>query len=176
MDAKRNPAVASRGGGAVTVLPSKFDVVTSRRISTSLRRDIDGFNRLFDAWQIEAQQQRREALLARPFASPEDFEQALLVFNRRGDRSRTQEWYFVQRQSSGPGGGQQCTRCLVSIERHAPFYVDRARSRWQADELCRVCICAAMRQLLGEEESEISREAEEALSAAWAPLLLREPQ
>jgi hypothetical protein len=46
----------------------------------------------------------------------------------------------------------------------------------QADELCRVCICAAMRQLLGEEESEIMREAEEALSAAWAPLLLRELQ
>ena len=126
----------------------------------------------------------------------------------------------MQRQSSGPGGGQQCTRCLVLIERHAPFYVDRARGRWQvrlpvllspggraaaawhchaaglaaaraghlvahshcitrtaqADELCRVCICAAMRQLLGEEENEILREAEEALSAAWAPLLFRELQ
>ncbi|GAB4818690.1 hypothetical protein N2152v2_005736 [Parachlorella kessleri] len=167
----------SHYSGHVTVGISKVQPGSDiqQALAGDVGRQLDAVGRLFEAWQAEAQTKRVQSLAARGFPSGTGLEQALLVFNKRGERRKgarkAQDWYFAARRHTAESSSQLCARCYVCVSRQEVYYVDKAKEWRQAEELCRHCLQCVMRSLLGEDDAAIFQEAGSILESGWSPVI-----
>eukprot|EP00887_Chlorella_sp_A99_P001017 scaffold14.g1017.t1 len=161
-------ASAPAGGASAPAAPAP----STSSLHPDLEHQMDAVHHLFGQWTKEAAAKRAAALSAQPFASPQAFSSALVVFNQRGERrsraGRTlQDWYFAPRRCSTRLEAAPCHRCHVAIRRREVFYIDAAKPWRLADEMCQVCMTYVVRSHLGEDDAAILAEAERLLD--WRP-------
>lgn len=137
---------------------------------------------------------RNEALQAMDFP---DLDAALTLFNYYGERHvgpiTLQDYFFIPRRSAASSsstshpfhdskhpfdkvaGEAVCTRCGTPITRHAEFFVDTAKRRFEADRLCRPCLVfSARKQFFEAAESHdiadlLENEVRRLREMRWAP-------
>jgi hypothetical protein len=139
---------------------------------------------------------RNEALQAMDFP---DIDQALTLFNYYGERHipdrhlTLQDYFFTPRRATASSAsflsphhhserepvGEICTRCGHPITRHAEFFVDTAKRRFEADLLCRPCLVFSARQVFGstgsnssttsDVDAALAQEVQRLREMKWAP-------
>ena len=130
-----------------------------------------------------------------------DLDEVLTLFNYYGERHvgpiTLQDYFFTRRRAvassssastSHPfhdskhpfdtvSGEAVCTRCGTPITRHAEFFVDTAKRRFEADRLCRPClVLSARKQFFEAAQSHdiadlLENEVRRLREMRWAPII-----